>query len=146
MIVFPARLRYPTPHPERANAPAPTGGPAGRARLHCGNAHPQRCGHSGLLRCPVHTRNSREGRGDAPTHDHTVLTIHVWKNLTSALRPKIRCLLYCHVPHFCKQWISVLYKTKSVCKILSPPHSRAIFTYIEPSCVVLISLILVEVL
>lgn len=70
-----AGLRYPTPDPERANAPAAPGGPAGRARLHCGNAHPQRCGHSCVLWCPVYTRDSWEGRVDTLTPVHTVFTI-----------------------------------------------------------------------
>lgn len=65
---LPGGLRYPTPNPEWANAPSASGGPAGRAWLHCGDAHPERCGHSGFLWCPVYTRDSWKGRGDTSTH------------------------------------------------------------------------------
>lgn len=62
-----AGIRYPTSDPEWTYAPAAPGGPARRARLHCWNAHPQRCGHSGVLWCSVNTRDSWEGRIDKPT-------------------------------------------------------------------------------
>lgn len=54
--------RRPTSDHERAPAPPAPGGPAGRAGLHSGDAHPERRGHSGLLRRAVHTGDPREGR------------------------------------------------------------------------------------
>lgn len=63
LIAFlPVSIRYSAPNHERAHASAPPGGTAGRARLHRGDAHPERLGYRRLLRCPVHTRDSREGR------------------------------------------------------------------------------------
>lgn len=58
----PGRYRYPAPNHERAHAPAPAGGAAGRARLHRGDAHPERLGDRRLLWCPVHTGDPREGK------------------------------------------------------------------------------------
>ena len=53
--------RYSAPDYEWAYAPAPPGGAAGWARLHRGDAHPQRSGHRGFLRRPVHTGDTRKG-------------------------------------------------------------------------------------
>lgn len=45
----PSASRYSAPNHERANASAPPGGAAGRARLHRGDAHPERLGYCRLL-------------------------------------------------------------------------------------------------
>lgn len=63
---FSVLRRHQATHHERAHAPAPSGGTAGRARLYCGDAHPQRCSNCGLLRRSVHTGDPREGQ----THEH----------------------------------------------------------------------------
>lgn len=65
-LSFTFASRYQAPNHERADASAPVGGAPGRARLHRGNAHPERLGYRGLLRCSVHTRDTREGRTPPP--------------------------------------------------------------------------------
>lgn len=42
-------FRHQAPHYERAHASAPPGGAAGRARLHCGDAHPKRRSNRSVL-------------------------------------------------------------------------------------------------
>lgn len=73
----PSASRYSAPNHERANASAPPGGAAGRARLHRGDAHPERLGYCRLLWCPVHTRDTREGRKRTRkyTHIHCTCTV-----------------------------------------------------------------------
>ena len=51
----------PRPDPQRTDALAAAGGPAGRAGLLRGDAHPQGRGHRGLLRRTDHHRNTRKG-------------------------------------------------------------------------------------
>lgn len=65
---FLSASRYQAPNHERADAPAPAGGAPGRARLHRGDAHPERPGYGGLLRRSVHARDTREGRNPPTLH------------------------------------------------------------------------------
>ena len=51
----------PRPDPQRTDALAAAGGPAGRPGLLRGDAHPQGRGHRGLLRRTDHHRNTRKG-------------------------------------------------------------------------------------
>lgn len=54
--------RHQATHYERAYAPTPSGGTAGRTGLHGGDAHPERRGNGGFLRRSVHTGDPREGK------------------------------------------------------------------------------------
>lgn len=66
-VILSVGFRYQTPNSEWSNAPAAPCGSVGWTRLHRWNAHPQGCGHSGILWCPIHTRDSREGKTDTLT-------------------------------------------------------------------------------
>lgn len=80
--------RYSAPDYEWAYAPAPPGGAAGWAWLHRGDAHPQRPGNCSVLRCPVHTGDTRKGTGAS----QLVLT---WSNfflLLLLITESLKCL------------------------------------------------------
>lgn len=81
-VLFPplcAYYRYQATHYEWAYAPTPSGGIAGWAWLHCGDAHFERCSNCGLLWCTVHAGNPREGNmlTHTCTHTHTQTNTHV---------------------------------------------------------------------
>lgn len=65
-------FRHQAPHYERAHASAPPGGAAGRARLHCGDAHPKRRSNRSVLWRSVHARDPREGNMLEVTCTHKV--------------------------------------------------------------------------